>query len=124
VPVWRQVRRLGQFEYTISREHPLIANALAGSSQAAVEGILKMIETSLPVDLIGSQPSAVQPQDLETEADEVEDVLQAFRIMLVGLPEDPGRRADLLEALANAEPFNRFPGLIREIIDSESPEEQ
>src|SRR5207248_2864674 len=56
-PVWQQVRRLGQLEYTISREHPLIADALAGSSGTAIEGILKMIETTLPVDLIGPQPS-------------------------------------------------------------------
>ena len=43
--------------------------------------------------------------------------------MLAGLPKDPDRRAELAELLADAEPFNRFPGLIREIIDSESPEE-
>ena len=55
------------YEYTISREHPLIADALAGSSGPAVEGILKMIETTLPVDLIGSRPSAAPPEDAEAE---------------------------------------------------------
>lgn len=120
-PVWRQVRRLGRYEYTISREHPLIADALSGHLGSAIEGILKMIETTLPVDPVARGPSAAPPNDVEAGADdEVEEVLQAFRAMLAALPPDPDRRADLAEALADAEPFNRFPGLIREIIDSES----
>lgn len=123
MPVWRQVRRLGQYEYTISRQHPLIADALAGTSGPAIEGILKMIETTLPVDLIGSRPSTAPPEDAEAETREVEDVLQTFRAMLAGLPKDPDRRAELAELLADAQPFNRFPGLIREVIDSDSPEE-
>ena len=122
-PVWQQVRRLGRLEYTISREHPLIADVLAGSSGSAFEGILKMIETTLPADFIGSQPSAVPPEDAEAGTYEVEDVLQMFRTMLAGVPKDPDQRAAMAELLADAEPFNRFPGLIREIIDSESPEE-
>jgi hypothetical protein len=123
MPVWRQVRRLGRYEYTVSREHPLIADALAGSSGPAIEGILKMIETTLPVDLIGSRPSAATPEDAEAETHHVEEVLQTFRAMLAGLPKDPERRAELAELLADAQPFNRFPGLIREVIDSDLPEE-
>ena len=88
-PVWQQVRRLGRLEYTISREHPLIADALAGSSGPAIEGILKMIETTLPADLIGPPPPAAPPEDPEAETYEVEDVLQAFRTMLAGLPRRP-----------------------------------
>ena len=122
-PVWQQVRRLGRLEYTISREHPLIADALAGSSASTVEGILKMIETTLPADLISPRPPAAPPEDAEAETYEVEDVLQAFRTMLAGLPKDPDRRAEMAELLAHAQPFNQFPGLIREVIDSESPEE-
>jgi hypothetical protein len=124
-PVWRQVRRLGRYEYVISRDHPLIADALLGSPGPTIEGILKMIETTLPTDLITREPK-VRPalEDVRDAAhDEVEEVLQAFRVMLRGLPQDPGRRADLADALANAEPFSRFPGLIREIID-DPPEEK
>ena len=106
MPVWRQVRRLGQYEYTISRQHPLIADALAGTSGPAIEGILKMIETTLPVDLIGSRPSTAPPEDAEAETREVEDVLQTFRAMLAGLPKDPDRRAELAELLADAQPFD------------------
>ncbi|HEX3965265.1 MAG TPA: ATP-binding protein [Trebonia sp.] len=123
MPVWQQVRRLGRDEYLISREHPLIASALSGDSGPAIEGILKMIETTLPADLMGPPVPGTPPQDVEAEVPQVEEVLQAFRGILAGLPEDPGRRSDLAEALVDAEPFSRFPGLIREIIDSEPTEE-
>jgi hypothetical protein len=119
VPVWRQVRRLGRNEYVLSRDHPLIAGALSGGSGPAIEGILKMIETTLPIDLIAPQP-AVPPEDVNADVPGVEDVMQTFKEMLAMLPEDPDRRADLAESLANAEPFNRFPGLIREIIHSDT----
>jgi hypothetical protein len=119
MPVWRQVRRLGRNEYVISRDHPLIAGALSSGSGPAIEGILKMIETTLPADLIGPQPAVPPEDDIDADVPGVEDVLQAFREMVAMLPEDPDRRADLAESLAGAEPFNRFPGLIREIIHSE-----
>lgn len=121
-PVWQQVRRLGRLEYTISREHPLVADALASSSGPAIEGILKMIETTLPADLIGPRHPAAPLEDPGAGTYEVEDVLQAFRTMLAGVSKDPDRRAEMAELLAHAQPFNRFPGLIREVIDSESPE--
>ena len=52
-PVWRQVRQLGRYEHTISREHPLITDVLSGNQGPAIEGILKMIEATLPVGLAG-----------------------------------------------------------------------
>ena len=125
-PVWRQVRRLGRYEYTISREHPLIVGALSGPAGLAVEGILTMIETTLPADLLtGQPPTAPRPEDADdTGGDEVGEIVQEFRAMLAGLPSDAGQRADMAEALATAEPFSRFPGLIREVIDTYVPEEQ
>jgi hypothetical protein len=123
--VWRQVRRLGRYEYTVNREHPLIAVALSGELGPSVAGIIRMIETTLPVDLISHKPAAAE--SLEGDGigagSTVEEVLSAFRAMLSGLPPDPERRVGLAEALARAEPFNRFPGLIREIIESDSSEE-
>jgi len=84
-----------------------------------------MIESTLPADLITREPAAPREPggDAAGAGGEVEEVLSAFRAMLAGLPPDPGQRAGLAEALANAEPFSRFPGLIREVIDSDSSEE-
>jgi Histidine kinase-, DNA gyrase B-, and HSP90-like ATPase len=123
--VWRQVRRLGRYEYTVNREHPLVAAALSGDLGLMVEGIIRMIETTLPVDLISRKPAAAEPLGGNEvgAGSEVEEVLTAFRAMLAGLPLDPEERSGLAEALASAEPFNRFPGLIQEVIDSNSAEE-
>jgi hypothetical protein len=123
-PVWRQVRRLGRYEYAVSREHPLIADALGSPAGPALEGILRLIEATVPADLASRQPAAPTLDDTDAgDRDEIAEVVQAFRSMLAALPPDQNRRADLAEALANAEPFNRFPGLIREIIDTDLHEE-
>lgn len=124
-PVWRQVRRLGRYEYAISREHPLIADVLSSPLGPSVEGILRLIEATVPADLISREAAlAGSPDGPATEAsDEVGEVLSAFRTMLAGLPPDHERRAVMAEALAHAEPFCRYPGLIREVIDPDSHEE-
>jgi hypothetical protein len=43
--------------------------------------------------------------------------------MLTGLPEDPTTRFALVAALAKAEPFNKYPGLVQEIVESEVSKE-
>jgi hypothetical protein len=121
--VWQQVRRLGRYEYTINREHPLVINALSGSSGASVGGLIRLIESTLPADLMSRETVAATPSDDAAAGSGVEEVLSAFRAMLAGLPADPEQRSDLAEALADAEPFNRYPGLIREVIESDSSEE-
>jgi hypothetical protein len=122
-PVWQQVRRLGRYAYTISREHPLIAEALSGPQGPGIEGILRLIEATVPADLTSGQiGSATVDGSAAEPSDEAGEVLAAFREMLAGLPSDRQRRVDLAEALARAEPFCRYPGLIREVIDSDSSE--
>jgi hypothetical protein len=126
--VWQQVRRLGQSEYTINRDHPLVAAALSGAGGEAVEGVLRMVESTLPVTLIQHEIAA-SGSPLNGQLDEladtpdVEEILSTFRAMLQGLPKDPATRNAVAEQLANAEPFSRFPGLIQEVIESESPKE-
>jgi hypothetical protein len=124
-PVWQQVRRLGQAEYSINRDHPLVATALTEPGGEALDGILRLVETTLPVQLIAREIATDSaPQERQAAQDPgVEEVLSLFRAMLTGLPQDPTRRSVLAEALASAEPFNRYPGLIKEIIESDSSEE-
>lgn len=125
--VWSRVRRLGRYEYIINREHPLVAEALA--SQLAgpiVDGILRLVETTLPGDLISGEPAAASlPADNEANSGaETEEILSVFREMLAAMPADPGRRAVLAEELADAEPFIKRPGIIRDLIDADMTEEQ
>ncbi|WP_261986060.1 ATP-binding protein [Microbispora sp. CSR-4] len=120
-PVWQQVRRLGVSEYVVNREHPLVAAALASSNGSAVEGLLHMIESTLPVESISQElvSSLQSPETPRPESPDIEEIVATFRSMLTGLPEDPEARAVLLEALAKAEPFSKYPGLIQEVIQSE-----
>jgi hypothetical protein len=123
--VWQQVRRQGRSSYTLNRDHPLLAGILSREAGDAVEGILQLIESTLPVTAIEREVSAAgAPGNGQVaETPDVEETLAAFRAMLAGLPQDPVVRATMAEQLARAEPFNRFPGLVQEIIDFESPKE-
>lgn len=122
-PVWQQLRRLGRYTYVVNRSHPLITEALGGPAGTAVEGLLQLIESTVPADLIAREGSTVSGSTEQDLADDQVEVVSAFRAMLSALPEDPERRSELIETLARSEPFNRFPGLIREIIDSKHIEE-
>lgn len=119
-PVWQQVRRLGRDEYNINRDHPLVAAALSHPLGPSLEGILRLIESTVPADLVSQAPTrgALLEDTAAGSSDEVEEVLSTFRTMLAGLPPDPRQQAGMAEALAHAEPFSRYPGLIQEVIDA------
>lgn len=122
--VWQQVRRHGRYEYTVNRSHPLIVDLLSKAEGPSAAGVIRMIEATLPVDLIarelheGDSPHG----KAVNEAASIEEVLATFRSILTGLPQDPEKRTALAETLATAEPFNRYPGLIREVIESDLSE--
>ncbi|MFG2488910.1 ATP-binding protein [Streptomyces virginiae] len=124
-PVWQQVRRIGLSEYAINREHPLVAAALTSSDGNALEGILRLVETTLPRELIAQEMAAGHPEETRPQPDQpdTEEVLAMLRALLTGLPRDPSKQAALAEALIKAEPFCRHPGLVREIFETDSPEE-
>lgn len=123
-PVWQQVRRLGQSEYCINRGHPLVADALAGANGNALEGVLRLVEATLPRELIAQELTS-HPEEARLQPDptDTEEVLAMLRALLSGIPRDPTQRTILAEALVKAEPFCRHPGLVREIIESDSPKE-
>lgn len=122
-PVWQRVRRHGRSQYWANREHPFIVEAL-GAEPQAVEGLLRLLETSLPIESISHEAamSTAVPTGVEADAD-VDEILATFRSVLAGLSGNLATRKDLANALASAEPFNRHPGLIREIIESSIAEE-
>ncbi|MEU4516241.1 ATP-binding protein [Nonomuraea wenchangensis] len=123
-PVWQQIQRLGQISYLINRDHPVVAAALAGESSTQLEGLLRLVEDNLPVLLIAQQAAAGNPAVPPVEPNRTaEEILTQFRAILAGLPTDPALRASMTEALILAEPFSNYPGLIKEIIEADSPEE-
>ncbi|YCK34195.1 ATP-binding protein [Actinomadura sp. ATCC 39365] len=120
--VWQQVRRLGMSEYLVNRSHPLVSAALTGPGGESLEGLLRLIETTFPIDLVVQEVATSTAQE-QVEAPDVEEILSEFRSMLTGLPQDPVVRAALTSALMESEPFSRYPGLIQEIVKSETTEE-
>ncbi|MFD7474953.1 ATP-binding protein [Streptomyces sp. NPDC059837] len=123
-PVWHQVRRLGQSDYSINRDHPLVASALSTPPGKVLEGVLRMIETALPRELIAQEimTHGEEPPS-EREQPDTEEVLATLRSLLTGLPSDLATRTALTAALLKAEPFCRYPGLVKEIIEIDSTEE-
>ncbi|MFB4317618.1 ATP-binding protein [Actinomadura sp. 21ATH] len=123
-PVWQQVRRLGRLEYRINRGHPVVAALLTGADAKKVEGLMRLVETYLPADLIMREVSDPVPgAEPESLTEEAERTLAGFREILQGLPSDPVERAALADLLAQSEPFSRYPGLVREIIDADLQKE-
>jgi len=122
-PVWQQVRRLGRSAYVINRDHPLIAEVLEKQEGEAVEGLLCLIESTLPVRFIAQEATlGGSGEQLHGQAPPLEEVLSKFRAMLAGFPRGSRKREKLAEELVRAEPFCHYPGLIREAIDSDSEE--
>ncbi|GAA3896613.1 ATP-binding protein [Streptomyces lacrimifluminis] len=122
-PVWHQVRRLGQSDYSINRDHPLVAAALSSAPENALEGVLRMIETTLPRELIAQEVTTRgEEPPPELEHPDTEEVLATLRSLLTGLPSDATMRTTLAAALLKAEPFCRYPGLVKEIIEIDSTE--
>lgn len=116
-PVWTQLLRRGGTRYTVNREHPLVAMALAGEEGALVEQVLRLVGESVPVSLImqgatTERTETLGPSDQDIEADQV---VTTLRGLLSVLPADPIARGALLEGLAVAEPFHRHPRLFEEI---------
>ncbi|MFG1650682.1 ATP-binding protein [Micromonospora sp. NPDC049275] len=118
--VWQQHERRGRTGYRINREHPVVVAALADAPDA-VRPLLRLIEETVPVGLIAadtsSSPERVPQAPLE--AAEREEVALLLRAAVAKLPAQPTSREAFLQALKSTEPFNRFPDVLAEVLDSE-----
>ncbi|MFE2300446.1 ATP-binding protein [Streptomyces sp. NPDC059445] len=114
---WLPRQRDGATEYVVNRKHPVVQAALETAGGAMVEGLLRLVERTVPVGLIAIEAERDEnrtPQAALENADE-NDVRAELAAMLVGLPKDPAARNRALRALASVEPFNRFPALVAEL---------
>lgn len=116
--VWQPHSQHGMLGYRVNRSHPVVSAALAGSERRSVEGLLQLVERTVPIGLIAVEaavaPDRAPQASLEGVGEaEVRGILAA---MVVGLPDDPAARTAVIAALRAAEPFNRFPDLVAEIL--------
>jgi hypothetical protein len=122
--VWRQYQLGGRTGYLINRLHPLVASALQQPTPGKLEAVLRLAEVTLPVRLIAQEAVTDAAADRSTGADIEEDEVHAtLRQVLTALPAEGTERVELLRALAATDPFVRYPALVAEILDSDSPQE-
>ena len=107
--------RDGSISYHINRHHPvLVAATESGSTSAALETILRLIEKNLPVETIlyyhNENPAAneLRNADLELDPSVIKLGKLIFNKLLV-----QGFSAEVaLKQILNIEPFNQYPQLI------------
>lgn len=121
---WQAVKsRDGVTHYRINRKHPVveqIKNSLPRPSGALVESLLRMVEETVPVTMIGSTLSEALDVTRQPFVDRVKDLSPLADFMFtnflnIGLgPEEAGDR------LLSVEPFSQYPEIIGALIESKS----
>lgn len=118
--VWKQVVRRGKTTYRINREHPVVQEALeqAGENRERVESLIRVVEETVPAQLISlrsSQAPDEQALPFEDATGEVTELLQRLYESLrsSGLNHEEAR-----DRLAALEPFNHFAELIATLEDA------
>jgi hypothetical protein len=118
VPLWKRhdMRDAGA-SWLINRDHPLIRQILASTTDtASVQMLLRLLEQNLPIHDIhihtaNDQPVAEAPVPEEAE---LEDMARRIVVSLAGMPEAAAR---ILDTLPMTEPFNRNPEAARRIVE-------
>ena len=110
--------------YRISREHPLIADALdsSGDAQPLLERALRLVEESVPIAGIVMDASE-DPDRVPTRAPfegRSEEVMTLLRDRHAAMVQAGARPRDALATLADIEPFDQHPELIA-VLDEEFP---
>lgn len=113
VHVWQRFKgRQGGSYYAVNREHPVV-EAFDGSSpeiKRNVENLLKMIETSLPLNSLYLDLNSDKPieNDIDASLEEIETLLKG---LLSQVTTSAGKNK-LLDRLIISEPFVNYPKLI------------
>jgi len=113
VHVWQRFKgRQGGSYYAVNREHPVV-EAFDGSSpeiKKNVENLLKMIETSLPLNSLYLDLNSDKPieNDIDASLEEIETLLKG---LLSQVTTSAGKN-ELLDRLIISDPFINYPKLI------------
>lgn len=119
IAVWQRFVLRDGVRYTINRSHPLIATAMLENEDSgrAIESILRIVEIALPLrGIYVDQANDVNVQQAE-ETISAADLQKALGLMLRGVTSDVAK-LQLLETMANTEPFALFPGLMASVRES------
>ncbi len=115
---WVSRLRNGHRVYSIDREHPMISGVIkqCGQVGADVESLLRFLEETVPVQQIWLD-TAEQRQNQAIPYDGVEfAVLRSdMRLLFQILVNSGVNRETARQRIQSMEPFNRYPGLIKEL---------
>jgi hypothetical protein len=114
IQVWQQRRRHGELVLSINRQHPLIAQVLAGggTSRRQLEAVLDLIEETIPAAALPSAP----PPDRRTHDGQLpEPVIQLAQQLYEKYLQDGLTRQQATEKLLTCEPFDEYPDLMDKI---------
>lgn len=113
VHVWQRYKgKQGGFYYNINRDHPMVEMFLDAPPQVRrnLEGLLKAIESQLPLNQLYIDLNSDKPieNDTETTAHDVEATL---KLLLDQMP-TAVMQMELLERLAVSDPFVDYPNIV------------
>ena len=116
VTAWAEYKeRSGEVRLRLNRSHPVLALALAGTTQQkrTVERVLRFVEETLPTSLIGIRLSEALDKQIPAFEAKPEEVAKLLKWMLEEMIKTGARRDTALDQLRIAEPFCNFPALLQ-----------
>ena len=119
--VWHQLQNKGQIKYKINRAHPYIQALISNNNtEKHIEGLLSLIEETIPINLIISQLSG-NMASYSVPYSESQKQLKTVLINLFSVLNNSGKSADEAKIqLLSIEPFNSYPELVEAIVTRES----
>jgi hypothetical protein len=117
---WQEVVRHGKVRYRLNRKHPVVAEALdvPKSERTRVERLLRFVEETVPLPLIGLTISqAVDEPASPFEGVPSKELTLVLKETLQNMVRKGTRPGDAIQQLAVVEPFSNYPGLTAEIAE-------
>ncbi len=119
--LWHQKARHGRVSYEINRDHPLVRQSLAASSdKAPLRALLRMVEETIPVPLITITDREKPDQTLGPfEAAKTPEIVEVMREAFNALRATGYSAKEALTRLRTMEPFPRFPAELQSFVEKE-----
>lgn len=121
--LWEQKLRHGKYFYSINREHPLVKQAYHSENKGVINGLLSLLEETLPITHIlltnaGDSEKFCEPfENTPSEA-----IKEAFEIVYKALYNSGYSTENAIKHLSGMDPFNNYPEYVAELIKQNSKE--
>jgi hypothetical protein len=119
--LWEQVSHHDRVSYRLNRDHPLLQQVRAASSDVPkLSALFRLIEETVPVPLITITDREKPDQTVgHFETAKEGETLEVMRQVFAALRAGGFSREDAVSRLGSMEPFPRFPQLLQTIAEEE-----